>query len=221
MDITDTKVKEYINSFYKPVDECMISFRQFGERGMIPIILKETESTLAMILELQRPAKILEIGTAIGYSATFFALSCPDAVIYTIEKDEYAYKAAVSNVKNSGLSDRITLLLGDGQEQTEKLRDEGIRDFDFVFIDAAKSHYKRFLESAITVCHPGSIIVSDNILMHGMTVTEDCDPKDKHKSNIRKMRNYVEFICRDRRLKTTLFSLGDGLAVSRYLGRYE
>lgn len=221
MDITDTQVRDYFNSFYTPIDDRLISFRQVGERGMVPIILKETESVLKMLLDMKKPEKILEIGTAIGYSSTFFALYCPEARIYTIEKDEYAHKAAVSNISKSALDDRVTLLMGDGQEQTEKLRDEGVDGFDFVFIDAAKSHYRRFLESAVTVCKPGAVLVSDNILMHGMTVTEDCDPRDKHKSNIRKMREYVEFISRDKRFHTTLFSVGDGLAVSIYMGKNE
>lgn len=216
MEMTNEKVKDFINGYYRPVTEKLIPFREAGEKLGVPIILKETETVLSMLLNMSRPVKILEIGTAIGYSAAFFAWSCPDARVFTVEKDEYAHKTACANIEMSGLSERVTLLMGDGQEQTEKLRDDGEGGFDFVFIDAAKSHYRRFLESALTVCVPGALIVSDNILMHGMTVSDECDPKNKHRSNIRKMREYVDFITIDKRLETTLIAVGDGLAISRY-----
>ncbi len=221
METTNELVRDFINGYYRPVDQRLAAFRDAGETLKVPIILKETEAVLSMLLKFGKPTRILEIGTAIGYSAAYFAWSCPEAEIITVEKDEYAYKTACANIEMSGLSDRVTLLMGDGQEQIEKLKDDGAGRFDFVFIDAAKSHYRRFLESAITVCSPGAMIVSDNILMHGMTVTDECDPKNKHRSNIRKMREYVDFITVDKRLETTLMSTGDGLAVSVYKGNNE
>ena len=107
------------------------------------------------------------------------------------------------------------------QEQEEKLSDSGIGDFDFVFIDGAKSHYRRFLDSALPLCRKGALIVSDNILMRAATVSEEYDTGRKHKTNRKKMREYVEYICSSRELETSLMSVGDGLAVSIYRGENE
>ncbi|MDD7020790.1 O-methyltransferase [Hornefia butyriciproducens] len=220
MEMINADVQTFLNRYYRPVSDALVPFRETGEKDRIPIILKETESVLTMLLKLKKPARVLEIGTAIGYSAAFFALSCPEAEIYTIEKDELAYSAARLNVKRAGVSDRVHLLFGDGQEQIEKLRDRGIADVDFVFIDAAKSHYKRFLESALEICGDGAVIVSDNILMHGLTVFESAAPDGKHRrkhnTNRRKMREYLDFITRDPRMTTSLMTVGDGMAVTLY-----
>jgi Predicted O-methyltransferase len=221
MELTNSLVTEYLNSKYKAYDDRMAEFREVGEKDMIPIILKETESVLSVLLRLKQPKRILEIGTAIGYSASFFALYCPEAEIISIEKDEYAYNAAKGNIMRLGLSDRIRLLMGDGQEQVEKIRDNGEAKFDFIFIDASKSHYRRFLDAVLTVSEKDALIVSDNILMHGMTVTDDCDPKRKHRTNIKKMREYLDFICSYNKLESSLLSIGDGLAISTYLGDNE
>ncbi len=216
MDITDKSVTEYINSKYKPPFEKLVPFRNVGERDGVPIIRKETESVLTMLLDFTRPKKIFEIGTAIGYSTAFFAMSCPDAEVVSVEKDEYAFKAAKANMINAGVDERVRLYLGDGQEIADRLRDEGEKDFDFVFIDAGKSHYRRFLDSVIQIVSDEALIVSDNILEHGMTADDDYDPKNKHKTNILNMRAYINHLMRDRHFRTTLMSVGDGIAVTRY-----
>lgn len=218
MNITNDLITEYINGFYRPVNDSLAALREIGERDRVPIILKETEVFLTSVLALKRPVKILEIGTAIGYSSLYFTAVCPDAEVYTIEKDEAAFEAAKHNIKAAGKEDRIHCYIGDGQEQIEKIAENGIRDFDFIFIDAAKSHYKRFLEAALTVAAPEALIVSDNILQKGMTASEDYDTYKKHKTNIRKMREYVEYISNSRELNTSLMSIGDGVAVSIYRG---
>lgn len=218
MNITNDLVTEYINHRYRPLSSRLGQLRQIGEQDNVPIILKETESFLNMVLALKRPKKILEIGTAIGYSALYFAESCEDAEIYTIEKNEYAARSARHNIAAAGLENRIHSLFGDGQEQIEKLRDQGIDGFDFVFIDAAKSHYKRFFDAAIALCEENALIISDNILQRAMTVSDQFDINGKHKTNIKKMREYVDYICSDRTLDTTLMSIGDGIAVSIYRG---
>lgn len=218
MNITNDLVTEYINGFYRPQSEALAALREVGEKDRVPIILKETEVFLTSVLALKRPVKILEIGTAIGYSALYYATVCPEAEIYTIEKDEAAFEAAKHNIRAHGLEDRIHCYIGDGQEQIEKLADEGICGFDFVFIDAAKSHYKRFLVAALEVAAPEALIVSDNILQKGMTASEDYDTYKKHKTNIRKMREYLEYISNNPELDTSLMSIGDGIAMSIYRG---
>ena len=220
MNITNDIVTEYLTSFYRAVSEELALLREIGERDRVPIILRETEMYLNTLLSLTRPKKILEIGTAIGYSALYYAEMCPAAEIYTIEKDEAAWNAARHNISAAGKTVQIHSLFGDGQEQIEKLRDQGCCDFDFVFIDAAKSHYRRFLEAALSVCQKDAVIVSDNILQRAMTVSDQYDPQKKHKTNVKKMRDYVDYICRSRELETSLMSTGDGLAVSIFRGEH-
>lgn len=214
IDIVNSEVQAFLNQKYKPLDEKMEDFRRIGENDNVPIILRETEELLATLLKLKKPKKILEIGTAIGYSACFFAKFCEKAEIYTIENDEFAYTAAIRNIKKAGVDNRVHTYFGDGEEQIEKIRDQGINGFDFVFIDASKSNYKRFMESSIEVSDSGAVIVSDNILIHGLTVFEKLDPKKKHRTHRKKMREYIDFIKHDKRLSTTLMALGDGVAVS-------
>lgn len=216
MNITNDKVTEYINGFYVPQNDNLAELRAASEKDRVPIILKETESILRTLLELKKPEAILEIGAAVGYSASFFASVCPAAKIATIEKDEMVYQKARDNIKKLGFEDRVSIFNGDGEKMIEFLRDNGDLRYDFVFIDAAKSHYKRFLEGAITVCKPGALIVSDNILMKAMTADDSFDKSGRHKTNIRKMREYVEFINDCEYLSTSIISCGDGLALSIY-----
>ncbi len=219
--ITNDDVTSYICNYYTAVNKDLEALRYTGERDGVPIILKETEMVLTTLLQLKRPLKILEIGTAIGYSAAYFATVCPDAEVYTIEKNEQMFQAAKNNIAEAGLEGRIHCFLGDGQEQIEKIESMGIEDFDFIFIDAAKSHYKRFFNAALKVVNPGALIVSDNILQRGMTVADKYDSHGKHKTNSRNMREFIEKICNDHTLSTSLMSVGDGLAITTYRGDYE
>lgn len=220
MNITNEVVTEYLNGYYNPLTEELEMLRSVGEADHVPVILRETEMYLNTLLSLLRPSKILEIGTAIGYSALYFAEKCPGAEIYTIEKDEAMVQAARHNIAAFGRDQQIKTFLGDGQEQIEKLRDRGLSEVDFVFIDAAKSHYRRFLDAALSVCGSGAVIVSDNILQRGSTASDLYDPKGKHKTNVKKMREYVDYICSSRELETSLLSTGDGLAVSVFRGEH-
>ncbi|MGI6211008.1 MAG: O-methyltransferase [Anaerovoracaceae bacterium] len=216
LETTDSRVTEFIREKYRPLTPGLAELRRICEKDQIPVIYPETETLLLLLLRLKQPKKILEIGTALGYSASFFAEAVKGSTVYTVEKDEYACTAARQNIRAGGLEGRVRVYLGDGQEITEKLRDDGEGPFDFVFIDAAKSHYRRFFESALTCASDGAVLVSDNILLHGMTVDEDSDPKKKHRTNIRRMRDFLEFITTDPRLETTLQSSGDGVAISLY-----
>lgn len=212
--VVNPEIRDFLNNSHEPLDKFMKDFRVSAEHDGVPIILKETEELLSMLLRLKRPEKILEIGTATGYSATFFAKTCPGSEVYTIENDEFAYTEAIRNFKRAGVADTVRACFGDGREQIENLRDQGIVGFDFIFIDAAKNSYKRFMESSMEICRHGAVIVSDNILIHGLTVLEELDPKKKHKTHRKKMKEYIEFITGNDNLATSMFSVGDGIAVS-------
>ena len=213
MNITSEAVTEYINSLYEPLNEELKELRISAEEDRVPIILKETESFLRFITELERPKKILEIGTAVGYSSCLFAFLGAD--VTTVEKSQPMAEAAAANIKKLGLDHKITVLTGDGEEAIKSnLTYQDV--FDMVFIDAAKSHYKRFLDAALSHCAKGSVIISDNVLLKGDTAAGSQGQNKRFKTNIKNMRRYLEYISDHPLLDTVIISCGDGLALSRY-----
>ncbi len=212
--ITNDIITDYINGFYEPLTEDLARLRRDAEAEEVPIILKETESFLATFLGIAKPKRILEIGCAVGYSAIFFA-KLTGATVYTIEKNPEIAKIAIENVKNLGCSDKVKIFVGDGEEVINRLREDGEAPFDFVFIDAAKSHYKRFLESALPLCKKETVIISDNVLFRGRVADDSYDPSGKYKTNIRKMREFLDFIHQDPRFYSSVIAVGDGLALTR------
>lgn len=213
MNITNDKVTEYINGFYKPLTPKLGTLRESAEKDRVPIILRDTENFLLSLMLIKKPSCILEIGAAVGYSASFFAEAYTEVKVVTIESDQEKYYTARRNIEELGYLPRVKVLLGDAVEVMNKLY-ESKPQFDIVFIDASKSHYKEFWDSAILMCSPGSVIVSDNVLMKAMTVSDEYDFNGKHKTNIRRMREYVEFIHTLDYCKTAVLPIGDGIAVS-------
>lgn len=214
MNIINEKVTEYIDELYNPLTPQLGQLRKESEKALIPIILKDTESLILNLIRISLPKRILEIGTAVGYSSLCFATASKGTKIVTIEYNEEAYNNALNNIQKFGLSDRITVHLGDGSEVIDKLHKEKCEPFDMVFIDAAKSHYKRFWDSAIKLSNKDTIIISDNVLMRAMTVSSEYDIHAKHKTNIRKMREYISYINELNYCETSVIPVGDGLAIS-------
>ena len=167
--IINPVVTEYLNRCYRPLNGKLEALRAIGEDGHVPIILPETEMLLKSLLLIKKPERILEIGTAIGYSAVFFAELLPEAEIYTVEKDEYAFNAARQNVEAAGLSDRITVLPGDGQEQVEKLR-QG--DFDDELLTVSQTMIRSSLKAGDDVMNSIIALQYQNDLL-GRDYTSD------------------------------------------------
>ena len=211
--ITNDIVTEYINQFYRPKTEEIAKLREESEAEHVPIILRETEQFLATMLTIIKPKKILEIGCAVGYSSMFFAAQS-DAEIVTVEKDPDVFETASRNILRMGYQPRITVLCGDGEEKIE-----GNDGFDFVFIDAAKSHYKRFFNAARKVCTENAVIVSDNVLFQGRVASDIYDPAGKYKTNIRKMREFLDYITDLPDAETSIAAVGDGLAITALSGK--
>lgn len=212
--ITNDIVTEYINGFYQPASPELGTLRLEAEAEKVPIILKETESFLRVMLSIAAPRRILEIGCAVGYSAMFFT-AVTDAQVVTIEKDPEMAAKASANIKRLGYEDKIRIVEGDGEEGVNALFEQGEEPFDMVFIDAAKSHYKRFLEASWKLCRQGTVVISDNVLFKARIASDIYDPTGKHKTNIKKMREYVDFITSDPRMETSIIACGDGVSVSK------
>ena len=175
----------------------------------IPIIMDEGMSFILDFIKKNDVEFILEIGTAVGYSAINFAKIRPDIRVFTIEYDIERYHEAVKNVVNCGLSHQITVFLGDA------LKFDFTEQFDLIFIDGAKSQYINFFEKYKNNLTPNGVFISDNLFFHGMV--EDIS-KTKNYSTIkliRKIRRYIDFLKANQEFETTFLEIGDGVAVSK------
>lgn len=203
--------KEYIYGLYRPASDALAGLRQTGEEGHIPIILKDTETLLGVILQMKKPQRILEIGAAIGYSASFFSEIASrysdDARITTIEVDPLYAADAERNLEGR---DNVSLVRGDARE----VLDGTDEIYDFIFIDAAKSHYAEFWEAVMPHAKSGTVIVCDNVMMKGKTADPSIDTEGRFVTNIKYMRQFLDMITADERVMTSVISAGDGMSIS-------
>lgn len=223
MNIVNNDVTEYINSFYKPLNGYLEGLRIEAENMHVPIILRETETLILNIIRMKRPLRILEIGTAVGYSAICFANAFPSAEIVSLEANEEMYNMALDNIGKAGLSGRVHVILGDAVEGLKEL-DKAVhqserKEFDMVFIDASKSHYMEFWNGSIPLCKPNALIISDNVLLKARTASDEYVTEKRHKTSVKRMREYVEYINNCEYADTTVLSVGDGIAVSLLRGK--
>lgn len=176
----------------------------------IPIIMDDTLDVIAKILIEKRPEKILEIGTAVGYSAICFSEYLKEnGRIDTIERDEQREAEARENIKKVGVENKIKLYEGDAVEILPTLDEK----YDVVFIDAAKGKYPFFLEQALRMLKDDGIILADNILYKGYVMSDY--NKHKQRTAVTHLRQYIKEITEKPELETEILEVGDGLAISR------
>ena len=175
----------------------------------IPIIMDDTLEKIKEILENEKPTKILEIGTAVGYSASCFVKYAPEVIVDTIELDEERAKEAIENVKKIGVSENINIMIGNAVEILPTLSGE----YDIVFIDAAKSKYSIFLEEGIRLIRNGGLILADNVLYKGYVMSDY--NKHKQRTAVRHLREYIKEVTENPNLETEILEIGDGLAITR------
>ena len=199
----------------------MTDFRNLAERDHIPIIRKDTEEYLEKLILKKKPKKLLEYGTAIGYSALFFAKVYSDLEVYSVEKDEYAFEIANRNIKRLEEGGRVYLFLGDALKCTDRITEFSGGDFDLIFIDGGKSHYLELIKEAMKLCKVGGYILSDDIWQRGLTKMNPEIVARKHRTSMRNMQEYLEYIKNTPELETEILDIGDGLAISKYLGKNE
>ena len=201
----------YINSLDTGSGQFLDQLELQAKKDRVPIIRREMQSFLKVLLQIKKPTKILEVGTAIGFSALLMAKYTPeDTRIVTIEKYEKRIPVAKANFQAAGMDHRITLLEGDALEILREMEDS----FDFIFMDAAKGQYIHFYPEVMRLLAPEGILVSDNVLQEGDLIESHFAVERRNRTIYKRMREYLYVLKHDERLETSILPVGDGAAVS-------
>lgn len=192
-----------------------MELRDYAIKNNVPIIQDDGLAMLESIIRIKRPKKILEIGCAIGYSAIRMA-SVLGSIVYTIERNEEMYNQAIENVKKANLSDKIHIIFKDALEAYDLVKDN---TFDLIFIDAAKAQYMKFFNLYTPLLSSHGVVVCDNMEFHGLVLALDNEEEYKSYSRsvrgiIRKMAKFHDELLAKEDFDTTLFEVGDGIAIS-------
>lgn len=209
--IADERSVSYINSLDRGNSSFLNMIEEEALRDSVPIIRRETQSLLRVLLCQNKPKNILEVGTAVGFSALLMAENTSeDTHITTIEKYEKRIPIAKANFSKSMYGDRITFLNGDATDILAGLNET----YDFIFMDAAKAQYINFYPHVMRPLMPGGMLVSDNVLQDGDIIQSKFAVRRRDRTIHKRMREYLYTLESDERLVTTVLTVGDGIALS-------
>lgn len=209
--ITDERLTTFINSLESRDLPILEEIEQEALDANVPIIRKETQSFLKVLLQIHRPMRILEAGTAVGFSALLMNAYAPEGChITTIDNYEKRIPIARENFRRAGKEEAITLVEGDALEVMKGL--EG--PFDLIFMDAAKGQYIHYMPEAIRLLRKGGLLVSDNVLQDGDILESRFAVERRNRTIHSRMREYLYELKHDERLLTSIVPLGDGIALS-------
>ena len=207
--VATQQITDYLRSLIKENTGILKELEEKALKEYIPIISPEVAQLIKLLSEITGAKKILEIGSAIGYSSILFAGFSDDMRITTIEMDEERAKEAEENICRGGMDKKITLLKGNALTVMDQIAES----FDIVFVDAAKGQYNNFLPKCLKLLKKGGLLISDNILYRG-TVAETGFIPRKHRTIIVNMKEYLKKLSEDEDLTTSIIPIGDGVAVS-------
>ena len=215
------RTEDYLLSLEREEDSLLFELREEAERERVPIIRRETESLLRTLTALKKPSKILEIGTAIGYSSIVMEKAAGGmSHIITVESYEKRVPEALKNIRRAGYSGRISLLFSDATEALEALLESGIHvpsigaGFDLVFMDAAKGQYINWLPMILELMNDGGLLICDNVLQD-LTVMESRFTVERRDRTIHeRMRAFLHEIKHTDRLESAVLPVGDGVSLS-------
>lgn len=209
--ITDERVSVFINSFDKGNTEFLNEIEDECRRINVPVIRTQMQSLLKLLLAINRPQQILEVGTAIGFSALLMSEYAPQGCkITTIEKYEKRIPIAKENFRRAGKEKEITLLEGDATQILKEL--EGT--YDLIFMDAAKGQYIHFLPDILRLLRKGGLLVSDNVLQDGDIIESRFAVTRRNRTIHSRMRDYLYELKHNEQLETAILQVGDGVTVS-------
>ena len=209
--IVDERMVTYINSLDRGNTEFLNQLEQEALKNRVPIIRREMQSFLKVLLQIKRPRRILEVGTAVGFSALLMSTyGARDCKIITIENYEKRIPIARENFKQAGKEHQITLIPGDAGEILKTLEEP----FDFIFMDAAKGQYIHFLPDILRLLNPGGILLSDNVLQDGDLIESHFAVERRNRTIYKRMREYLYVLKHHELLETSILPLGDGVTLS-------
>ncbi|MGN4239144.1 O-methyltransferase [Staphylococcus equorum] len=201
----------YLLNLHKQTDKDIESLRTYAEENQVPIVDKLTLEMIKQIIRLHKPINILEIGTAIGYSAMQFASISKKINVTTIERNVEMQDKAKENIELFQYYNQIRLIEGDALEQVENVDD---RSYDMIFIDAAKAQSKKFFELYTPLLKVGGIVVTDNVLYHGFVSNISVVRNRNVRQMVKKVQDYNEWLMNHTDYTTNFLNMDDGLAIS-------
>lgn len=209
--IVDERMRTFIHSLETENSEILETIEKEALDTYVPIIRKEMQSFLKVLLAIKKPKRILEVGTAVGFSAILMSEYAPEEChITTIEKYEKRIPIALENFKRAGKEKKITLIEGDAMEVLKGL--EG--SFDFIFMDAAKGQYIYYLPEVVRLLEKDGVFVTDNVLRDGDVIESRFAVERRNRTIHSRMREYLYELKHHRLLETSIIPLGDGVALS-------
>lgn len=210
--IVEERIVSYINSLEKENSPVLEEIEKEARKDGVPIIRKEMESFLRVMLSIKKPMRILELGTAVGHSAILMS-ECINGKgqIITIENYDKRIPIAKENIKKAGRENVIKLLEGDAMEIMPTLESD---QFDFVFMDAAKAQYIHFLPEVLPLMKKDGVLITDNVLQEGDLIQSKYVVRRRDRTIHKRMREYLEVVKNHPQLETTIVPIGDGITMS-------
>lgn len=213
--IVDERITDYINSLVQELPPYLRELEKTALLEGVPIIRKETQTFLKVLISMKQPKRILEVGTAVGFSALFMSEYMPEGcTITTIEKMQVRLEKAKKNFSNINSGEKITLLEGDALVILGNLAKNEPSSFDFIFMDAAKAQYMNFLPEIMKLLPVGGILVTDNVLQDGTVAESRYSITRRDRTIHSRMREYLYTLTHMEDMETSVVPVGDGVTIS-------
>lgn len=203
--------QQYLLDIHRKTDNKIETLREYAEQNAVPIVDRLSLEMIKQLIRIHRAKNILEIGTAIGYSSMQFASVSNDIHITTIERDEEMITQAKSNFETYGYSSQIRLIEGNALEQYNEVSD---KQYDIIFIDAAKAQSKKFFEYYTPLLRNGGLVITDNVLYHGFVSNIDIVRSRNVKQMVKKVQKFNDWLISLENYSTNFINMDDGLAIS-------
>ena len=209
--IVDERMVTYINSLDMGNTPLLNEIEKEAKADLVPVIRREMQSFLKVLLAIHRPLRVLEVGTAVGFSALLFCEYGPENMqVTTIEKYEKRIPIARENFRRAGRENQITLLEGDAADILKELQES----YDLIFMDAAKGQYIHWLPDVVRLLAPGGVLMSDNVLQEGELIESHYLVERRNRTIYKRMREYLYELKHHPQLMTSIIPLGDGVSLS-------
>ena len=209
--ITYEYMEEYIKGLVPKREGTLKEIEEFAREHGVPIVQEETGKFLEFMVDMKKPLRILELGSAIGFSSILmYEAAGTEPEIVTIERDSKMIELAKVNLEKFNLEHKIKIMEGDCLEILEKLDEP----FDLIFMDAGKGHYNHFLPHCLRLLKEDGIIIADNVLFRGMVATDELVKRRKI-TIVKRMRTYLDMVSSDENLITSVIPMGDGIAITK------